>query len=225
MPIRPLEKMHYFHMKDTTTMTFKTDQEEFWAGDFGESYISRNQSASYLASNVNFFSTALRSAGKITSCIEFGANIGVNLKALKVLFPDVALHGIEINTSAAAELRQFLGQNNTIEESILTYESKVTCDISLIKGVLIHINPNELDIVYEKLYASTNRYLLVCEYYNPTPTTVNYRGHSDRLFKRDFAGELLDKYSDLVLRDYGFSYHRDVKFPQDDITWFLLEKS
>ena len=53
--------------------------------------------------------------------------------------------------------------------------------------------------------------------------TVNYRGHDNRLFKRDFAGELIDKFG-LKLRDYGFLYHRDNYFPQDDLTWFLLEK-
>ena len=65
---------------------------------------------------------------------------------------------------------------------------------------------------------------MICEYYNPSPTTIAYRGHSDRLFKRDFAGEMLEKFSDLKLVDYGFSYHRDNSFPQDDITWFLLQK-
>lgn len=52
---------------------------------------------------------------------------------------------------------------------------------------------------------------------------VKYRGNEDRLFKRDFAGELIDKYN-LNLIDYGFTYHRDSYFPQDDSTWFLLEK-
>ncbi|NDB35890.1 MAG: pseudaminic acid biosynthesis-associated methylase, partial [Flavobacteriia bacterium] len=42
--------------------------------------------------------------------------------------------------------------------------------------------------------------------------------------KRDFAGELLDTFPDLRLVDYGFAYKRDTSFPQDDITWFLLEK-
>ena len=63
---------------------------------------------------------------------------------------------------------------------------------------------------------------MVAEYYNPYPTKVPYRDNSDKLFKRDFAGELIDRF-DLRLVDYGFVYHRD-KFPQDDITWFLLEK-
>jgi len=90
--------------------------------------------------------------------------------------------------------------------------------------VLIHINPDMLDIVYEKLYNSSNRYILIAEYYNPTPVSISYRGHSDRLFKRDFAGEMLDKYDDLELLDYGFLYHRDKYFFQDDVSWFLLEK-
>jgi spore coat polysaccharide biosynthesis protein SpsF len=52
---------------------------------------------------------------------------------------------------------------------------------------------------------------------------VNYRGNENRLFKRDFAGELINKF-DMNLIDYGFTYHRDKHFPQDDLTWFLLEK-
>jgi len=44
------------------------------------------------------------------------------------------------------------------------------------------------------------------------------------LFKRDFAGEMLDRFKDLELLDYGFVYHRDNNFPQDDLNWFLLRK-
>jgi len=29
----------------------------------------------------------------------------------------------------------------------------------------------------------------------------------------------------MQLANYGFVYHRDLDFPQDDITWVLLEKS
>jgi spore coat polysaccharide biosynthesis protein SpsF len=101
---------------------------------------------------------------------------------------------------------------------------KRTWDLVLVKGVLIHINPEKLEVVYGKLLESSTRYIVVAEYYNPTPIAVLYRGHADRLFKRDFAGEMLDAFPSLKLLDYGFSYHRDPNFPQDDITWFLLEK-
>ena len=38
------------------------------------------------------------------------------------------------------------------------------------------------------------------------------------------AGEMMDRYPQLRLVDYGFLYRRDPNFPQDDITWFLLAK-
>jgi len=34
----------------------------------------------------------------------------------------------------------------------------------------------------------------------------------------------MKKFNDLRLVDYGFAYHGDSNFPQDDITWFLMEK-
>jgi spore coat polysaccharide biosynthesis protein SpsF len=106
----------------------------------------------------------------------------------------------------------------------LDYPVAETFDLVLVKGVLIHINPDLLPAVYDRLYRSSRRLILVCEYYNPSPVVIPYRGHADRLFKRDFAGEILDTYSDLVLLDYGFAYRRDPAFPQDDVTWFLMER-
>lgn len=41
-------------------MTFKTEQEAFWAGEFGNAYIHRNQGDALLASNLNLFSKALQ---------------------------------------------------------------------------------------------------------------------------------------------------------------------
>jgi pseudaminic acid biosynthesis-associated methylase len=203
---------------------YTTPQEGFWAGQFGSEYIGRNDSDQLLASNLNFFAKALRQAGRISSCIEFGANIGMNLKALQLLYPGIALRGIEINPDAAEQLGTLIGQENVYEGSIFNYPVADKADIALIKGVLIHINPDMLPVVYEKLYAASRRFVLVCEYYNPSPMAVSYRGHADRMFKRDFAGEMMDKYPDLSLVDYGFAYRRDPAFPQDDITWFLMEK-
>lgn len=210
--------------KNKMKNNYKTDQENFWAGEFGNDYIERNIGSDFLASNLNFFSTALKQSKNINNCLELGANVGMNLKALKLLFPSMELSGIEINEHAVNELANITGHKNAYHSSIFDWKSNQHYDLTLIKGVLIHINPDKLDIVYEKLYSSSKKYILICEYYNPSPTTISYRGHSDRLFKRDFAGEMLDKFSDLKLVDYGFSYHRDNSFPQDDITWFLLQK-
>ena len=148
----------------------------------------------------------------------------MNLKALKLLYPGIDAHAIEINTEAATQLNNLLPPAQVYNGSILDFNPTRQWDLTLIKGVLIHIDPEVLPQVYEKLFTSTSRYLMVAEYYNPSPTSMPYRGHNDRLFKRDFAGEIMDRYPQLRLLDYGFSYRRDPNFPQDDITWFLMEK-
>jgi pseudaminic acid biosynthesis-associated methylase len=205
-------------------MFYKTEQEKFWAGEFGAGYIQRNQSEQLLASNLDFFSKSLRMASSIDSCIEFGANIGMNLKALKLLYPHQELHGIEINENAAHELSKTIPASNVFHKSIMEFGEDRQWDLVLIKGVLIHVNPDELPTVYSKLVEASSRYILVAEYYNPSPVSITYRGHDNRLFKRDFAGEILNKYPEFELIDYGFLYHKDPNFPQDDITWFLLRK-
>lgn len=207
-----------------TNDSFRSEQEKFWAGEFGDEYIARNQGARLLASNIHFFSRALAQAGRIGSCIEFGANIGMNLRALQALYPDASLGGVEINERAAEQLGKAIGADHVTNGSILDYKGSEAYDLSLIKGVLIHINPDLLLDVYDILYRASKRFILICEYYNPSPVVISYRGHADRLFKRDFAGEMMDRFAELSLVDYGFVYHRDPAFPQDDISWFLMEK-
>ncbi|PKM94923.1 MAG: pseudaminic acid biosynthesis-associated methylase [Firmicutes bacterium HGW-Firmicutes-1] len=205
-------------------MSYQTKQEEFWAGEFGDQYINRNQQERILASSIALFSEILKKTSNISSVIEFGANIGVNLDAIKLLLPDAEFAAIEINQTAADYLREKQWVK-VFQESILTCPQTSLYDIVVIRGVLIHINPDVLDGVYQKLYDFSQKYILIAEYYNPSPVAIEYRGHQDRLFKRDFAGDMLDKFPDLKLLDYGFVYRRDPNFPQDDITWFLLEKN
>ncbi len=206
-----------------TTDEFKTAQEGFWAGEFGNEYSERNIGKNWVASNTAVFAKILARTRGVQSVIEFGANIGLNLRAINNLIAEPDFAAVEINRAAAAELQQW-GKAEVIESSILDFSPTRKWDMALIKGVLIHINPNELPAVYDKLYASSGKYICIVEYYNPTPVALPYRGHQDRLFKRDFAGEVLDRFSDLQLVDYGFCYHRDTNYPQDDVTWFLLEK-
>lgn len=204
---------------------YKTEQEYFWAGEFGNEYIKRNTSENLLPSYLNLWSEIISKTSDIKSCLEFGANIGVNLQALKLLIPDLDMHAVEINETACNEhLAKFMDKANICNQSILEYQADEKYDLVYTNGVLIHINPNELNSVYEKMYQSSAKYILISEYYNPTPVSVTYRGNENKLFKRDFAGEMLDKYPELKLVDYGFRYHRDNNFKSDDDTWFLLEK-
>src|SRR5215212_8048985 len=134
-------------------MRHLTPQEDFWAGKFGTEYINRNRSDELLAANRAFFERALRKAGPISSCVEFGANIGMNLKALQLLYPRIAAKGVEINPDAAEELRKLLGDDNVVEGSFFDWVGE-PAELSFTKGVLIHINPDMLQAAYDRLYAA-----------------------------------------------------------------------
>ena len=203
---------------------FKTEQEAFWAGEFGNEYIGRNDAPELTAASLSLFGEILQHTRGIASVIEFGANVGMNLMALHQLLPTANLSAIEINSNAAEVLRS-LGYVDVRQESLLEYVPRDAHDLAFIKLVLIHIHPDHLPTVYDTLYASSRKYLCVCEYYNPRPVSITYRGHNDRLFKRDFAGDMLERYPDLRLIAYGFKYRRDPVFLHDDETWFLLEKN
>jgi len=204
---------------------FETEQEEFWVEDFGNSYINRNDNPNDIANNTHFFSKVLSKCRNITSIIEFGSNIGQNLHALHHLLPGSEISAIEINNNAVKELVKIKFLKEYFHKSILEYEPNDKYDFVFTKGVLIHINPDKLKDVYRLLYDSSNKYVLIAEYYNPTPVEINYRGNKGKLFKRDFAGEIMDMYTDLELLDYGFVYHRDSTYPKDDVSWFLLSKN
>ncbi|HBC87166.1 MAG TPA: pseudaminic acid biosynthesis-associated methylase [Lentisphaeria bacterium] len=205
-------------------MTYKTEQEKFWAGNFGMDYIDRNKGEEWVASNIALFSKILERTRSVSSVLELGANIGLNLQAIHSLLPNASITAVEINKEAVKELRNF-DYINARHSSILDFKPSGKWDLAFTKGVLIHLNPDVLPETYDLLYKASRRYILVCEYYNPSPVEITYRGHSGRLFKRDFAGEILERHGDLTLVDYGFSYHRDPNFPQGDISWFLMEKS
>jgi spore coat polysaccharide biosynthesis protein SpsF len=202
---------------------FKTQQEEFWSGEFGDQYINRNISGQLLASNTHFFSQILKSCSGIKSVLELGANVGMNIKALKVLLPESTFAGVEINKAAYDSLSSIEGVTG-FHQSIFDFDVSAKYDLAFVKGVLIHIDPEMLPLVYEKLFESSSKYICIAEYYNPSPVVLTYRGHTDKLFKRDFAGEFMNKYPGVELVNYGFSYHKDPLFPQDDITWFLFKK-
>jgi len=203
---------------------YSTPQEEFWVGEFGNEYHRRNAGDDVVNSNLVLFGNILRCAPGIRSILELGCNIGLNLEALKRIDSQFELTGFEINDDAVRVAREKKIANIVQGTIVEKLDINQTFDLTFTKTVLIHINPECLPRVYENLHRLSKRYIVVCEYYNPSPVIVSYRGHMDRLFKRDFAGELIDRYG-LRLVDYGFAYHRDnyLRY-QDDVTWFLLEK-
>jgi pseudaminic acid biosynthesis-associated methylase len=197
------------------------EQEAFWSGAFGDSYNLRNSPS--IEVRMRFFERALAKAKDFPTAIEIGANKGANLIALRRVFEGIRLAGIEINEAAVNELRK-IPDIWVIHGSALSYIPIVASHLSLSMGWLIHVGPEDLPKAYDLLHAASQRYILLAEYFASSPTPVFYRGHENRLWRRDFAGEMLDRFPDLKIVDYGFNWRRDPVTPLDDVSWFLMEK-
>ena len=119
---------------------FETNQENFWAGEFGDDYSLRVTGEDLLASYISMHSNIIKSTSNINSIIEFGANIGLNLDAYKILLPNAELSAIEINSKALQELSKKPFIKNIYNKSIIEYEADYQRDLVLIKGVFFMIN-------------------------------------------------------------------------------------
>ena len=203
------------------------DTQEFWKGDFGNEYTERNVGLE--ENNYEMFykiflpDYSIINYHDIKSIIEFGAGSGQNIKALKRIFPDAKYTAVEINESACEELSKIdnlIVWNQDINRPII--QNKY--DLVLTKGVLIHIPPDRIQETYRRVYKASQKYILICEYYNPVEVEIPYRGNAGKLWKRPDAENMMKMFSDLSIVDYGFVSKLD-KYKQDDITWFLLQKN
>jgi pseudaminic acid biosynthesis-associated methylase len=202
---------------------------DFWREDFGNAYIDRNRDPQLIKNNEALFRKALLPMFYTTPMrvIEFGANIGLNIHALRRIAPFATCEfsAVEPNEKAADELRKIEGVNvyqTAMQDSDEPWGKGY--DIALVKGILIHIPPSELPRAYGSIYRASRRYVLICEYHSPTPVEIEYRGHMGRLWKRDFAAEMLQMFPDLSVVNYGFSWKYDPQYPQDDLVWTLLSR-
>ena len=199
------------------------EQEKFWSGNFGNNYISRNNSKKLQINNDHFFKKIFSKKYKISSIIELGSNIGNNLLSLEKIYKKSTFTAVEVNLKACRILKKKKPNFNIVNSTIFNFNTKQNFNLVLCKGILIHVNPKQLEKVYKKIYNLSNRYILIAEYFSPNPEKIRYRNHKNKLFKRDFAYEIMQSQKRLKLIDYGFVYHKD-KFPLDNISWFLLKR-
>ncbi|NBX70065.1 MAG: hypothetical protein EBR01_14040 [Proteobacteria bacterium] len=76
----------------------------------------------------------------------------------------------------------------------------------------------------EKIFQHSKKFILLGEYFNRTPLSIEYQGQKDRLFKRDFGKFFLESFN-VSLVDYGFLWgHVYDQAGFDDITWWLFAK-
>ena len=193
-------------------------QENTWKSDFGNTYTDRNLGDDRI--NITGYDL-IKNKINLKSAIEFGSNIGLNLDALKIIYPGIKTFGIEINKRAFNLLKKKHEGTNC---SIIDYNENKKYDLSLICGVLIHQKPKNLKKIYSKLFNSSSKYIYIREYFNDKPVALDYRGKKDLLFKRDFALDLISLYPNLKLVDYGFHWKHDKLKKCDNENWFLFSK-
>ena len=202
-------------------MRKKTQQELFWEKEFGNKYIDRNLKYSDLMFSIG--KHLLTNNVLIDSALELGANVGLNLDAIKKFYPNIKTYGVEINKNACA-----IGKKKHIyyNKSVYDFDNKKKYDLVFCSGVLIHQDPKYLNSFYNKLHTLSKKYIYIAEYFNATPVMITYRGHSDKLYKRDFAKELWKKYPRLELVNYGFNWKEDPTLFKavDSSNWFLFRK-
>jgi hypothetical protein len=126
-------------------MAYQTEQENFWAGQFGTDYVARNRDAT---GRIGKWAHFLAATNGISSAIVFGANIGLNLLAIRALIPNCKLTAVEINKTAVDELHKISGV--TVHHASIDFQPKEQSDLSFTFGVLIHLNPDHLSQAYER---------------------------------------------------------------------------
>jgi len=208
-------------------MSGRTNTIDDWGGDFGDDYIERNlPDAERVAQREAMWKAILPAMAPEMpgSIVEIGANVGINLRALRNL-TDSELFALEPNRKARGILRS---DGVVPESNILTGTGshielgENAVDLAFTSGVLIHVPPEELPGVYKEMHRVSRRYLLSIEYFAAEPEGKRYRGRDGLLFKRDFGALWLDLFPDLKIVDYGFFWRPATGL--DNLTWWLFRK-
>jgi pseudaminic acid biosynthesis-associated methylase len=202
----------------------RNEQEDFWAEQYATEYIQKNSEFDQSLA-IEAWNKMLAGTKGVESVLECGCNIGRNLNTLAAVLPAAHKSIIEISKPAF----EFVGKRHDLDQkfngSILESNLEGTFDLVYTMGVLIHINPDELLENLAKIYSYSGKYLLVGEYFNRTPTMIEYQGQQNRLFKRDFGKLILENFP-VRLLDYGFLWgHIYDSAGFDDITWWLFQRS
>ncbi len=200
---------------------------EAWSSAFGDAYTARNAADdSSVEQRVEMWRRILRplSSDLPESCLEVGANVGINLRALRRLH-SIEMYALEPNAGA----RNILIRDDVVPGDHVLDGSAERIDLAdgsidlvFTSGVLIHIAPDSLEDACREMHRVARRYLLAIEYFASEPEEKSYQGREGLLFKRDFGAFWLDLFPALSLVDYGFFWKRATGL--DDLTWWLFAK-
>ena len=197
------------------------ETEAFWAGEFGNEYLERNQVD--WRKRIPFWQMVIQYASP-ASVLEVGCNAGQNLLAINAVDPDIELTGCDVNQAALLEAKKALPWCDIIEcaaKDIGAFKD-LPFDLIFTAGVLIHIPPEEINAVMQAIADAASKYVVAIEYDHSTEQEINYRGHSGRLWKRPY--DLM--YATLGLRTvWKTSLGPEQGFGEGCTAWVMEKKS
>jgi pseudaminic acid biosynthesis-associated methylase len=195
-------------------------QLEIWQGEFGKAYTNRN--VVDWRGRVSSFKKML-SGLRISRVLEIGCNRGHNLRTLSEIFSDdVEILGVEPNRYALAIARCASDKVSAMSGNIydLPFKDRYF-DLVFTSGVLSHVPLDRLADAMRETARVSSRYILALEYYAEQEIEIEYRGHRDLLWKRNFLEHYHANIPDLTLVRSG-SWAKEDGF--DRAHWWLLEK-
>ncbi|MBB3061481.1 methyltransferase domain-containing protein [Microbulbifer rhizosphaerae] len=176
-------------------------QERAWLGRHGFRYVVHHLEEKWEQTRTPYWEMLFSMLPDVSSVCEFGCNIGANLRAINHLRPNIRRVGIEINAIACEVLRKS-GIAEVHEASVSEIDLAEQFDLVFSRGVLIHINPSDLENVLRRMAKHSKRYVLIYEIFSPEP--FHLESYSDIVslatgekaegyqFWRDFASEFSD---------------------------------
>lgn len=211
------KKTYSVKIRKDKVMKKVTDQTQQWSSEFGMEYTDRNPHTidvmdglykkQFGLTRTELNLMFLDSFDRSIKILEIGSNVGAQLHGLQSIgFEN--LYGIELQQYAVEVSKQHTKNINLIQGSAFDVPFKDSYfDLVFTSGVLIHINPDDLNIVMREIYRCTNEYIWGFEYFAEKCTEILYRGERNLLWKDDFAKRYCGQFSDLELvQEKHFKY-------------------
>jgi pseudaminic acid biosynthesis-associated methylase len=201
-------------------LTQISEQLTVWQGEFGKAYTDRNAPDWHVRTPA--FSAMLEGL-PIRRVLEVGCNRGHNLQSvLEVLGEEAEIFGVEPNAYALKLARASSAWTFPVPGNAFDLPFKDNYfDLVFTVTVLIHIGPDQLPVALREVERVSGRYILVAEYFSEEDTTIEYRGHSDLLWKRNFLRHYQMQFPGLKLVRKGYW---NIEEGFDRTHWWLLEK-
>jgi pseudaminic acid biosynthesis-associated methylase len=184
-------------------------QENVWKNDFGQNYTDRNDYTPEQLDSVYLESMGIKrsdlnddflsNVDKEAKILEVGCNIGNQLIMLeKQGFKN--LYGIEIMPYAVEMAKSRTKGINIIQGSAFDIPFKDNYfDLVFTSGVLIHIDPKDLNKIMNEIIRCSNKYIWGFEYFSEEFVSVNYRGNSELLWKGNYVEKYMKQNKTLEL--------------------------